>query len=529
MGNGVNETRAYDARFRVTNITDGARYTVTIGSYAPNGDILAANDSVNGNWTYGYDAFNRLVSANQNSGQAVYSYIYDRFGNRWQQNGPHSMQLSFTGANNRMDGYSYDAAGNLLNDGTTAYTYDAENRIISAVNSTNGTSTYVYNASGQRVRKTTAGTGLPDPPGTFDFLYDLVGHAMTQLTSGGGWYRSEIYAGGRHLATYASSTTYFVHSDWLGTERARSSASGAAYQTCTSLPFGDWLSCSAADHSFQHFTGKEHDYETGLENFGARYDSSSLGRFMSPDWSSDPEAVPYAKLSNPQSLNLYAYVQNNPINAVDLDGHGYAMFSTQNASGGGGDLPMSDVDQSSLDGLGVSVTLILGFTVNGVTSSWSFTTTPVDAQATAQQWTGSQGMSKEQLEQVRRAIEFQKDARAAYQKFGPTAKSVKELEASVDKSLEEKYGPIGTAGTTDSSGNIEVKPDPNPYTRNATRQHERVHQQAVREGIAKYGKDTPAYYKWYLNPQRWAENEVKAYSAGIRYLEQSLREMNAPQ
>ena len=33
------------------------------------------------------------------------------------------------------------------------------------------------------------------------------------------------------------------------------------------------------------YTGKERDTESGLDNFGARYDSSSLGRFMTPDWS----------------------------------------------------------------------------------------------------------------------------------------------------------------------------------------------------------------------------------------------------
>ena len=60
------------------------------------------------------------------------------------------------------------------------------------------------------------------------------------------------------------------------------------------------------------FTGKERDSESGLDNFGARYDSSSIGRFMSPDWSANPEAVPYSQLDNPQSLNLYGYVNNNP-------------------------------------------------------------------------------------------------------------------------------------------------------------------------------------------------------------------------
>ena len=46
-----------------------------------------------------------------------------------------------------------------------------------------------------------------------------------------------------------------------------------------------------------------------------------MGRFMSPDWAAKATAVPYAKLDNPQSLNLYAYVGNNPLSRVDPDGH----------------------------------------------------------------------------------------------------------------------------------------------------------------------------------------------------------------
>jgi hypothetical protein len=51
-----------------------------------------------------------------------------------------------------------------------------------------------------------------------------------------------------------------------------------------------------------------------------------MGRFMSPDWASNPQAVPYSTLNDPQSLNLYAYVLNNPLRAVDSDGHnGYTL------------------------------------------------------------------------------------------------------------------------------------------------------------------------------------------------------------
>jgi hypothetical protein len=46
-----------------------------------------------------------------------------------------------------------------------------------------------------------------------------------------------------------------------------------------------------------------------------------MGRFMSPDWSKSPEAVPYADLENPQSLNLYTYADNNPLRYTDPDGH----------------------------------------------------------------------------------------------------------------------------------------------------------------------------------------------------------------
>ncbi len=50
---------------------------------------------------------------------------------------------------------------------------------------------------------------------------------------------------------------------------------------------------------------------------------------MSPDWNSDPDAVPFADLSNPQSLNLYAYVQNNPLTSTDPDGHEKCQDGTE--------------------------------------------------------------------------------------------------------------------------------------------------------------------------------------------------------
>jgi RHS repeat-associated protein len=65
--------------------------------------------------------------------------------------------------------------------------------------------------------------------------------------------------------------------------------------------------------SAHKFTGKERDAESGLDNFGARYDSSSMGRFMSPD----PLG---GRMIDPQTLNKYSYTRNNPVNLIDPTG-----------------------------------------------------------------------------------------------------------------------------------------------------------------------------------------------------------------
>ena len=76
------------------------------------------------------------------------------------------------------------------------------------------------------------------------------------------------------------------------------------------------VSTSVVSFTASRYTGKERDTESGLDYFGARYYSSNMGRFMSPD----PSGLYFADPTNPQSLNLYAYVQNNPLVHVDPTG-----------------------------------------------------------------------------------------------------------------------------------------------------------------------------------------------------------------
>ena len=91
--------------------------------------------------------------------------------------------------------------------------------------------------------------------------------------------------------------------------------------------------CNRVPQNYK-FTGKERDTESGLDNFGARYDSSNLGRFLTPDWAERPTAVPYAAFGDPQSLNLYGFVRNDPVSLADADGHACTDMSGPNAMAG---------------------------------------------------------------------------------------------------------------------------------------------------------------------------------------------------
>jgi RHS repeat-associated protein len=237
--------------------------------------------------------------------------VYDRFGNRLQQTNYTGtcMTPSYTLQTGKywISGFSYDLAGDMIGDGIHSYQYDAEGRLASV--DSGSTATYVYDAGGTRVRRIVGGVA-------YDDVYDLGGHVISDfLASGGTWNRGEVYAGGMHLATYENGTTYFAHSDWLGTERVRSLPSGSIFTPSlwTSYPFGE--GSATPNPSPAHFTGKERDTESGNDYFGARYYASSMGRWMSPD-------LPFADqdTENPQSWNLYSYVRNNPLNRFDDSG-----------------------------------------------------------------------------------------------------------------------------------------------------------------------------------------------------------------
>jgi len=234
---------------------------------------------------------------------------------------------------------TYDTAGDVINDNLNQYRYDAEGRLCASLTAGPTYTQYLYDAEGRRVAKgaiastdwpaATATCAAPTAANTFApnkvYILDLGGQQVSELAVSGtavSWLNTNAYAGGKLLATYSGTDTYFALNDALGTKRMLYSPDGLK-TNFYSLPFGDGLSSSgnAPDASPLHFTGKERDAESGNDYFGARYYSSAMGRFMSPDWSVKVEPVPYSKLDDPQTLNLYDYVRNNPLSNVDADGH----------------------------------------------------------------------------------------------------------------------------------------------------------------------------------------------------------------
>ena len=142
-------------------------------------------------------------------------------------------------------------------------------------------------------------------------------------------------------ASGAPASVHWLVTDQLGTPRMVFDQSGSLANTSRHdyLPFGEELFAgtggrttalgyTGADGARQKFTGYERDTESGLDYAHARYYANMQGRFTSPD--------PFAgsmNLRNPQSLNRYTYVRNNPVKLVDPSGLDGAKFSMNSLDG----------------------------------------------------------------------------------------------------------------------------------------------------------------------------------------------------
>lgn len=322
-GSGVQATIGYNARFQLgaldyklgstdlLNLTYNYNQTVG-GNTVNNGQIQGITDT-RGNafsTSYTYDVLGRLAQGQTldltSANTWKLSWVYDRYGNRSQQNllggtiSTTAPQLTIDPTTNRITtgGYSNDVAGNLQADGLgNTYTYDGENR-ATAVNGATP-ATYSYDGNGLRVKKVVGST-------TTNYIFS--GSKVIAEYANGALSARYVYAGSQLLATIASGAATYHYPDHLSS-RLETNASGTVTRTFGHLPFGEnWYETGTAIK--QKFTSYERDSESGLDYAMFRYDSSRLGRFMT----ADPLA---GSAADPQSLNRYAYVGNDPVNFVD--------------------------------------------------------------------------------------------------------------------------------------------------------------------------------------------------------------------
>ena len=306
-----------------------------------NGNILSIANGMDStrSQTYTYDYMNRLASGRDASHWGE-TYTYDNWGSLWQ-----TQQMSGLGGNNwsvtastknQLSNLSYDSAGEVIQDQySDTFTYDAEGRILTA-----GSGTYVYDGNGNRVKKTVSGTTALYWPGILKLL--------DESNSSGSTVGKQVqFAGLLVWHEDTSGSGNFLFHDHLGSIRVTGSAAGTLADDNDYQSFGTLFHNYGASPSDNHymFTGDESDSETGSDYAMFRNLGLTLGRFNRPD----PYDGSY-DATNPQSLNRYAYVLNNPLkgrdpfgltDADDDSGEDADGPSWEDEGGGGGGEPVN--------------------------------------------------------------------------------------------------------------------------------------------------------------------------------------------
>ena len=258
--------------------------------------------------TYAYDAVGNLVSRN------AWTYTYDA-------NHPHTV-AEVTHEDGKRDAYTYDANGNMvtrqLADGReVSLSYDAQNRLSAAqVVTPDGEEQsllYRYDDQGTLVERMDSQTA------TFYIgpYYEYSEPRNAQGTVPANKVHTKHYylVDGRPVAMRKDGALYYLFGDHLGsTSLVVSAATGEVVAQQRYLPFGSVRWRAGTLPTDRQYTGQRWDADLGLYDYKARYYAPALGRFIQPD-----TIVP--EPGNPQALNRYAYVLNNPLRYNDPSGH----------------------------------------------------------------------------------------------------------------------------------------------------------------------------------------------------------------
>jgi RHS repeat-associated protein len=311
-GNGNTATRSYDTDGKLTNT---AHSSTVVGNRTFGYDdafrITSTTDSASGpSWTLGYDVLDRLNSA-INAGTTI-GYSYDANGNRLTQTGTSASTYTVSAMSNRLSSttgalartYNYDNAGSVLTSGATTHTYYNNGRMKTARLGAASDTTYVYNALGQRVKK--SGGGATHTV----FFYDEAGHLVTTFNSAGVVSQEFVWLGDIPIANLRSGSIYYIHTDQLNTPRkiTTNAPSPALKWKWDPTPFGEGTPTepNGAFAFYLRFPGQYFDTESNLTYNYFRDFDPAIGRYVE----SDPIGIN-------DGLNTYSYVRGNPVSFKD--------------------------------------------------------------------------------------------------------------------------------------------------------------------------------------------------------------------
>lgn len=195
--------------------------------------------------------------------------------------------------------FIYDLNGNLTTHGTKTYEWDAENRLVRALDNSVEVARFTYDGLGRRAEKISGGVTRAYVYDGEDIVEERAGGTTTRIVHGPGI--------DQPLAAVTGSTPAYYLADHLGSIAQHTNSAQQVTLTRTYDPFGNMT--SGASNSGYSFTGREWDGETGLYYYRARYYDAGLGRFISAD--------PSGFIDGP---NIYSYVRNMPHRYVDPSG-----------------------------------------------------------------------------------------------------------------------------------------------------------------------------------------------------------------
>ena len=204
--------------------------------------------------------------------------------------------------------YSYDANGSLTAKGTQTIKYDPEQRPILVQDGSNY-SRAAYDGDDVR-RKRDDSNGIVHYLGGYE--RKLAGGSETSDTVTK-YYSASLGALSRSVAFRRGGTLHWVGADHLGGTIRVLNSSFTALDGMRYKPYGEDRDTGSSLNTDRKFTGQTEDETAGLYWYASRAYDPAIGRFVSPD-----PIVPDP--FNPQSLNRYGYVYNNPLKFVDPSG-----------------------------------------------------------------------------------------------------------------------------------------------------------------------------------------------------------------